>query len=280
MLAEGRVLEGPDQRPLDLLQAHQFAALLLDVRRVVPAIREQELSGRQIRDGHRQGDEHAVFIVGRELPVHLFHDVFGLARLVQGPAQQGLGDGHEQRGWHSLAGDIAHAEIDFFPVVQQGEIVKIAGHGLGRLQKGVQSEPFPGNGVRQHVHLHLAPDLQVPGELVVLLFNRVVGVFQLIVDLGDLGAAPDGQQGQGQDQRHREGAPRQGLSGVGVVGGESRFAARLVDHAEPVGVVPFPSPHHFLAQVIFILVQFPAGLALYDAVHGGDEGGLLVPADP
>ena len=94
-------------------------------RRVVAGGGEGEVAGSQVEDAAERSDEHAGVVVLGQLGIDQGEGAPGVANPLHGGLEEGLANGHEQRGGHAFPGDIADSHVEVV-VVEQGEIVEIA----------------------------------------------------------------------------------------------------------------------------------------------------------
>ena len=179
ILAVHQLLHRTDDRAVSVIEPDQLAVHPAYIGGIVTGVRVEQLPGIEVQNSEKNGDEHAGVVVTADLFVHVRKDA-GRRIVVRSPRlDQGLGHGHEQRRWHSLARDITDAKTEVF-VVDEEEVVEVATHFPGRLEHGEDIElaaPRVGRKDQgEHAHLDLPPDVQ-------LVLHPVTGLVELCLHL-------------------------------------------------------------------------------------------------
>ena len=109
--------------------------LPIDKRCLMPGIAVAQMSGAEVEHPGEEGDEDSQATVADDHIVHAANDTHRL-RLTLCQQTEGAADrGHHQSSGHTLAGNVADAEVE--AVVAQEEVVEVATHGLGGGQRGI-----------------------------------------------------------------------------------------------------------------------------------------------
>ena len=104
--------------------------------RVVAGVDIRDVARLRVVDAVEDGDEHRIERFARQHAVCLHRRTDRVETARAGEAQQGVAHRHEERGRHTLAGDIRHGEADV-ALVDAEEVVEVAADILSRTHGGM-----------------------------------------------------------------------------------------------------------------------------------------------
>ena len=131
---------------------------------LVAGVRGRDAAGGDLVDAEPDGDEHLRVVVLAELVVDGLEYLPGRRAHLRAVLEQGLGDDHEERGGHALAGDVGDHEREMV-LVHEEEVVEVAADLLGGGHGGVDVELAAlregGEDAGQHARLYLRRHVQL-----------------------------------------------------------------------------------------------------------------------
>jgi hypothetical protein len=117
------------------------APLVQIVREIVPSVAVLELARAHVENAAEERHEHARFIVTADFRVQTREDLARGPAAVRCGSEQRLGHRHEERGRHTLAGDISDrkAEVVF---IDEEEVIQIPATSLAGTSVAKMSRSF------------------------------------------------------------------------------------------------------------------------------------------